>query len=84
MGRTRVKTKNLRPAEASTSAPAPPSIDALLVKAQELIIQSEYALAARFAQRILDREATHLEARELLGMALLETGELEHAQQVRL
>jgi hypothetical protein len=83
MGRTRVKTKNLRPPQASTSAPAPPSLDALLDKARQLIIQCEYPLASRFAKRIVDREPAHLEGREILGYALLESGELEQAAEVR-
>lgn len=43
----------------------------------------DYELAARFARRVLEREPQHVEAKEMLGVAQLETGELEAAKKVR-
>lgn len=90
MGRTRTKSRKAQAAGAPPptaskpeSAAQPPSIPALLEKAQTLIVQCDYALAERFVQRILEREPTHAAAREMLGVVQLETGELELAQQVR-
>ncbi|KAK2460336.1 hypothetical protein APHAL10511_007725 [Amanita phalloides] len=71
MGRTRTKKT-----PAST-----PSVTALLEKARSLIVQCDYDLALRFAKRILQSEPTHVEAREILGVSLLETGDVEGAKQ---
>lgn len=85
MGRTRPKTrkaKALVTEHTAEPATAPP-ISALLEKAQELIVSCDYELAARFARRVLEREPQHVEAKEMLGVAQLETGELEAAKKVR-
>ncbi|EIW57553.1 uncharacterized protein TRAVEDRAFT_169445 [Trametes versicolor FP-101664 SS1] len=82
MGRTRPKTrkaKALVTEHTAEPATAPP-ISALLEKAQELIVSCDYELAARFARRVLEREPQHVEAKEMLGVAQLETGELEAAK----
>jgi Flp pilus assembly protein TadD len=60
-----------------------PSIDALLDKARSLVDQCDYDLALRFAERILQRSPTHVQARELLGVVHIETGEIEAAKKVR-
>lgn len=80
MGRARTKS---RKAQAATSTPpaSEPAIAGLLDKAQTLIVQCDYELAERFVQRILEREPAHAAAREMLGVVLLETGQLRRAQQ---
>lgn len=85
MGRTRTKTKKTIPvvsAISDSSKNSIPSIPALLEKAQELIIQCNYELARMFVKRVLDREPTHAEAREMLGVVLLEIGEIDDARSV--
>ncbi|KAG9224914.1 hypothetical protein CCMSSC00406_0001935 [Pleurotus cornucopiae] len=73
MGRTRTKKK----AKATeSSSKNPPSVQALLEKAESLIEQCDYDLALRFIKRILDQEPKNVVAREMLGVALLETGDL--------
>lgn len=79
MGRTRTKTKkNIQ----TTSSTSPPSIPSLLEKAQELIIQCDYELAQKFVQRVIDKEPTNVEAREMMGVVLLEMGEIDSARSV--
>jgi hypothetical protein len=85
MGRTRTKTKKSIPVVSSaseSSVKSAPSILSLLEKAQELIIQCDYDLARMFVKRILDREPAHAEAREMMGVVLLETGEIDEARSV--
>lgn len=87
MGRTRTTnthTRHLKAAisQSSLSATAPPSSSALLAKAQSLVAQCDYQLAARFLQRILETDTTHVEARELLGVVQLELGDLDAARLV--
>ncbi|KAJ8461797.1 hypothetical protein ONZ51_g11309 [Trametes cubensis] len=83
MGRTRPKTKKVKPVitENTAESAAPPSVPALLEKAQELIVRCECELAGRFASRVLEREPGNVEAKEILGVVQLETGELEAAKQ---
>lgn len=88
MGRTKPKHKGRSKAESGATAeasPAPkaPTADALLKKAQELIVQCDYELASKFANRILQQDPTNVEAKEILGVSLLETGEIDEAKQVR-
>ncbi|KIM84821.1 hypothetical protein PILCRDRAFT_817621 [Piloderma croceum F 1598] len=83
MGRTRTKTKKSVPVVSSASespSKSAPSIPSLLEKAQELIIQCDYDLARMFVKRILDREPAHVEAREMMGIVLLETGQIDDAR----
>lgn len=89
MGRTRPKKKlhtkaTDPPAQHPSSTPSAktPSIPALLEKAQELIVQCDYELALRFARRILEQQADNVEAREILGVSLLETGKIDAAKEV--
>lgn len=84
MGRTRPKTRKAKPVvTANTSEAAePPSISSLLQKAQSLIVQCDYDLAKLFTQRVLEREPKNTEAREMLGVVHLETGEIEAAKKV--
>jgi len=85
MGRTRTKTKKSIPVVSSASespSKSAPSISSLIEKAQELIIQCDYDLARMFVKRILDREPAHAEAREMMGVVLLETGEIDDARSV--
>ena len=86
MGRTRPKTRKIKPVITQNTAeePAPPPpISALLEKAQALIVQCDYDLAGRFARRVLEREPQNVEAKEMLGVVQLETGELLAAKEVR-
>ncbi|RDB26306.1 putative assembly chaperone of rpl4 [Hypsizygus marmoreus] len=84
MGRTRVKkkvaTKATNPPQSNSSSSAA-SVPALLEKAQSLIIQCDYDLARRFIQRILEQEPTNTQAKEMLGVVLLETGEIDAAKE---
>jgi hypothetical protein len=84
MGRVRTRTKNLSTKITTTpTALTPPSIPSLLEKAQDLIAQCDYELAKRFIDRILERSPTHAEAKEMLGIVQLETGEIDEAKKVR-
>lgn len=84
MGRTRPKKKqHLAKVQAEPSIPKEqPSIASLVEKAQELIVQCDYDLALRFARRILEQDPSNVEAKEMAGVCLLETGELDEAKQV--
>lgn len=84
MGRARTKTKKSKPVitENTSEPPQPPSVSALLEKAQTLIVQYDYNLAERFVKRVLEREPQNVEAIEMLGVVQLETGELDSAKQV--
>ena len=84
MGRTKPKKKqHLAKSQSEPSIPKEqPSVAALTQKAQELIIQCDYELALRFARRILDQDPSNVEAKEMAGVCLLETGELDEAKQV--
>ncbi|KAI0671745.1 hypothetical protein C8Q78DRAFT_1189558 [Trametes maxima] len=83
MGRTRPKSRKAKAlfTENTAEPAAPPSVPALLEKAQELIVRCDYELAGRFARRVLDREPANAEAKEMLGVTQLETGELEAAKE---
>ncbi|KAF7966534.1 hypothetical protein HWV62_38058 [Athelia sp. TMB] len=83
MGRTRTKTKKTVPVVSNvtdSASKSTPTIPALIEKAQELIVQCDYGLAHMFMKRILDREPAHAEAREMMGVILLETGEIDDAR----
>jgi hypothetical protein len=87
MGRLKTKKKGV----VSKPEPEPdqqkeiePSIQALLQKAQDLIVQCDYDLASRFVHRILERQPNNAEAKEMLGVVQLETGAIEDAKLVRL
>jgi hypothetical protein len=89
MGRTKpkkkahTKTTDTSALHTSSSKPAKaPSIPALLEKAQELITQCDYELALRFIRRTLEQQPSNVEAKEMLGVCLLETGELDDAREV--
>jgi Flp pilus assembly protein TadD len=89
MGRTRNKKKVVSKATEppiqhtiSTTSKSP-SIAALVEKAQSLIEQCDYDLAHRFIRRILDQQPTNVEAKEMLGVLLLEIGEISGAKEVR-
>ncbi|PPQ69807.1 hypothetical protein CVT25_009744 [Psilocybe cyanescens] len=81
MGRTRTKKKAHSKADDPSIQAAPPSTSSLLEKAQTLIIQCDYDLALRFIRRALEQDPKNVEAKEMLGVSLLETGELEAAKQ---
>jgi len=88
MGRTRPKTRKARPpaielTESQPEKKSEPSIEALLEKAQELIVQCDYNLAGTFVERVLQRAPDNVEGKEILGMVQLETGVLDAAKQVR-
>lgn len=86
MGRIRTKTRKSKPVVTASTAESAnaPSIPSLLEKAQTLIVQCDYDLARRFVERILEREPHNAEAREMLGVVQLETGNLDGAKNVRL
>jgi len=88
MGRTRTKkkahTKAYNPPVQHSAPSKAPSIQSLLEKSQSLIVQCDYELALRFIHRILELDAQNAEAREMLGVAFLETGEIEQAKLVSL
>jgi Flp pilus assembly protein TadD len=93
MGRTRTKTKKTpqiidgshaseSSKQTSNAKSTTPPIDALLAKAQELLVQCDYKLASKFVDRVLQRSPHHPEAKEMLGVIQLETGDLDSARQV--
>ncbi|EIW83769.1 hypothetical protein CONPUDRAFT_163073, partial [Coniophora puteana RWD-64-598 SS2] len=94
MTRTRTKNKKAERLTStvtvdSSSTPASssqPTIASLLTKAQDLIIQTDYALAHKFLDRILVRtdgstREERAQAREMLGVVLLEEGKVDEARQ---
>jgi hypothetical protein len=88
MGRTRPKTRKARPpapelAETPRENNSEPAVEALLGKAQELIVQCDYDLAGKFVERVLKRAPDNVEGKEILGVVQLETGLLDAAKQVR-
>jgi Flp pilus assembly protein TadD len=88
MGRTRPKTRKARPpapeqTDSQRENKSEPTTEALLEKAQELIVQCDYDLAGRFVERVLKRAPDNVEAKEILGVVQLETGLLDAAKQVR-
>jgi Flp pilus assembly protein TadD len=88
MGRTKTRTKRVDrkqniTLDSHTSGTNPgPSTSALYEKAQTLVEQCDYELAAKFLRRILDTDGVHIEAQELLGVVLLELGDLSTAEKV--
>jgi len=86
MGRTRtenkLQTKATNPLSSHVAETQGPSIPALLEKAQSLIEQCDYELALRFARRVLEKDQKNTEAKELLGVALLEIGDIKSAKDV--
>lgn len=84
MGRARTKAKRVKPVASNSTAEGkePPSIPSLLEKAQTLIVQCDYDLAQRFALRILEREPSNVDGKEILGVTQLETGDIDSAKQV--
>ena len=88
MGRTRPKTRKARPpatelTETQHEKKSEPAVEALLEKAQELIVQCDYDLAGKFVERALQRAPDNVEGKEILGVVQLETGALDAAKQVR-
>jgi len=84
MGRTRTKKQTKATVLTATQSADSqgPSVSALLEKAQSLIVQCDYELALRFGQRVLERDRRNTEAKEILGVALLETGDIAAAKEV--
>lgn len=82
MGRTKTKTKKRALIELPSTQSDAPSLPALYQKAQSLVDQCDYELAAKFLKRILEKDAAHVQARELLGVVLLELGDLSTSQTV--
>ncbi|THH33213.1 hypothetical protein EUX98_g977 [Antrodiella citrinella] len=83
MGRTRAKTRKAKPVTTANTSETveSPSVPALLQKAQALIIQCDYDLAQLFVRRILEREPKNAEAKEMLGVAQLEMGDVDAARE---
>ncbi|KAF8273234.1 hypothetical protein EI94DRAFT_1769314 [Lactarius quietus] len=86
MGRTRPKNRKARPpiddlAESHEEKSSGPTVESLLEKTQELIVQCDYDLAGRFLDRVLKRAPDNAEAKEMLGVVQLETGLLDAAKQ---
>ncbi|KAG2075360.1 hypothetical protein BDR04DRAFT_1133368, partial [Suillus decipiens] len=90
MGRARVKAKKyvstVTNSSQSSSSSATPAISALLDKAQELIVQCDFPLARKFIDRVLVRDDGSVseknQAREMMGVVLLETGEVDEAREL--
>ncbi|TRM64859.1 hypothetical protein BD626DRAFT_399757 [Schizophyllum amplum] len=85
MGRTQLKTKLRRKVfvdETHRPAAPAPTVDALLEKAQTLIVQCDYELARKFIQRVLEQQPDNAVAKEMLGVAHLELGELAPAKEI--
>lgn len=51
-------------------------------KAHVLLAQSNFELAMKFLERVLEVEGTNAEAREMLGVAELEGGDEEAGREV--
>ncbi|KIK63093.1 hypothetical protein GYMLUDRAFT_41404 [Collybiopsis luxurians FD-317 M1] len=81
MGRTKTKKQTVSKVAEPTATSAAPSVAALLDKAQSLIVQCDYELAARFIQRILEQQPSNAQAKEMLGVVQLEMGEIDEAKQ---
>lgn len=85
MGRTRPKQRQLRSTSQPASSSLPP-IASLVAKAQDLIVQCDYPLARKFIERILSREdGTAVEknqAKEMMGVVLLELAEVDAAREM--
>lgn len=89
MGRTRTKVKKSAPIVTnslqSSSNSSSPAISALLEKAQDLIIQCDFPLAHKFIERVLARDDGSAneknQAKEMMGVVLLETGEVDKARE---
>ncbi|KAL4074886.1 hypothetical protein V8B97DRAFT_1868111 [Scleroderma yunnanense] len=83
MGRARPKKQRSAQPQAPSSNPA---IASLLEKAQDLIIQCDYPLARKFIERVLLREdgtvSEKNQAREMMGVVLLELGEVDAAKEM--
>jgi hypothetical protein len=89
MGRTRPKTRKAHPpatelTETKREEKSEPTIEAILEKAQELVVQCDYDLAGKFVERVLQRAPNNVEGKEILGVVQLETGLLDAAKQVRM
>ncbi|KAG1738372.1 uncharacterized protein EDB91DRAFT_1237746 [Suillus paluster] len=90
MGRARAKAKKSAPivtsSSQSSSSSATPAISALIDKAQEFIIQCNFPLARKFIERVLARNDGSVneknQAREMMGVVLLETGEVDEAREL--
>lgn len=84
MGRTRTKKaqRALKSTVVSTNPTVlpQPSIESLVEKTQILLAQCNYELAYKFVKRILERDPTHVEAREMLGLVELENENVEAAK----
>ncbi|KAG8902744.1 hypothetical protein FRB99_004169 [Tulasnella sp. 403] len=86
-GSNKPKPKQVAPQKPSTSdvpqGPRnPPPIPLLIEKAQILIAQCNYDLARIFLKRIIERDPPNIEAREMLGLVEIETGNLDTAKLV--
>jgi hypothetical protein len=80
IGRTRpAKKQHTKATNPPLQHSKPPSI---LEKAQELIVHCDYELALRFARRILEQQPENVETREMLGVSLLEMGDVDAAKHV--
>jgi Flp pilus assembly protein TadD len=82
MGRTRRKPK-------TKDHPRPPqqpqpSKEALLSNADALVAQCEYDLALECIHRVLEIDALNVRAREIKGIILIESGDLDGAREVRM
>ncbi|KAF8840186.1 hypothetical protein BDN67DRAFT_968893 [Paxillus ammoniavirescens] len=87
MGRARTQQKkSAPPASASAAASSSPSISSLLTKAQDLIVQCDYPLARKFIERVLGRVDGTIpeksQAREMMGVVLLEMGDVDAAREM--
>ncbi|KAI6133444.1 hypothetical protein EDD17DRAFT_1690162 [Pisolithus thermaeus] len=85
MGRARPKQRKFSSAAQPASSSLPP-IASLVAKAQDLIVQCDYPLACKFLERILSREdgtpTEKNQAREMMGVVLLELAEVDAAKEM--
>lgn len=85
MGRTKGSkgSKVLKDVPSPQKSPRqPPSVPALLEKAQSLMGEMDFELARRFVDRILETEPNHFEAREMLAIIEVEDGNIDTARDV--
>jgi hypothetical protein len=84
MGRTKSAgtVKGAKKASPGKISSTPPSVPALLAKAQSLMGELDFDLARKFVVRILETEPDHFEAREMLAIIEVEKGDVDVARNV--
>ncbi|EKD04798.1 hypothetical protein A1Q2_00909 [Trichosporon asahii var. asahii CBS 8904] len=75
------KTKRSAPTNSAPESSKVTDVPAIIDKAHVLLAQSNFELAIKFLERALSLEPGNLEARELLGVAELEGGDVDNGRQ---